>query len=170
MHIAYIGLGSNLANPIQQVTQAILELDLLEDSYLLAYSSLYQSSPMTLDDDGKSQEDYINAVAKLATRLEPLDLLDKLQAIENSHERVREKRWGARTLDLDILLYDHTIITSDMSNGRLIVPHYGLKDRDFVLVPLAEINTDICLPDNSRVSELLAHCQQHNLQKLEWSQ
>ena len=171
LHIVYIGLGSNLDNPIKQVQDALTELDQLDGSYLLAYSSLYQSSPMTVaGTNDEQQEDYINAVAKLATSLEPLDLLDKLQAIENSHERVREKRWAARTLDLDILLYDHTIITSDMSNGRLTVPHYGLKERDFVLVPLAEISPELYLPDNSSVQELLKHCQNYNLQKLEWTQ
>ncbi len=169
MNIAYIGIGSNLNSPIAQVTRALLELDQLDNSYLLAYSSLYQSSPMTLDDNSDEQENYINAVAKLATSLEPLDLLDKLQAIENSHERVRKKRWGARTLDLDILLYDHTIITSDMSNGRLVIPHYGLKERDFVLAPIVEINPTLTLPDNSQVSDLLNHCQQYNLKKLEWT-
>lgn len=168
MHIAYIGLGSNLANPINQVMHALTELDQLSDSYILAYSSLYQSSPMTLDDDSEGQENYVNAVAKLATKLEPLELLDKLQALENKHQRIREKRWAARTLDLDILLYDHTIITSETTDGRLVIPHYGIKERDFVLVPLSEITPDLMLPDNSKVNELIEHCTNYNLQKLEW--
>ncbi len=168
IHIVYIGLGSNLEEPITQVTQALLELDQLPNSYLLAYSSLYRSSPMTLGDNADQQQDYINAVAKLMTKLEPLALLNKLQTIENKHQRIREKRWGARTLDLDILLYDHTIITSDMSDGRLVVPHSGLKERDFVLTPLLEISPDLTLPDDSKVSEWLKHCSNYNLQKLEW--
>ncbi len=164
MHIAYIGLGSNLQNPIQQITQALLELDQMDNSYLLAYSSLYQSSAMTLDDNSEPQEDYINAVAKIATRLEPLQLLDKLQAIENSHERVREKRWGARTLDLDILLYDHTI----METERLTIPHYGIGQRDFVLKPLLELKQNLRMPDGSPIASLLEGSGQYNLKKLEW--
>lgn len=164
MHIAYIGLGSNLENPKNQVMQALLELDLLENSYLLAFSSLYQSSPMTLDNNSDEQEDYINAVAKLATQLEPLDLLEKLQAIENSHERVREKRWGARTLDLDILLYDHTI----METERLTIPHYGIAERDFVLKPLLELNPNLKLPDGRAIATLAETAENYNLQKLDW--
>ncbi|WP_251358304.1 2-amino-4-hydroxy-6-hydroxymethyldihydropteridine diphosphokinase [Kangiella sp. TOML190] len=174
MHIAYIGLGSNLDNPIQQVTRALLELDQLSNSYLLAYSSLYQSKAMTLDDHSADldelQLDYINAVAKLATALEPLQLLDMLQAIENAHERVRKKRWGARTLDLDILLYDHTIITSDESDNRLIVPHYGLPARDFVLLPLAEISPNLVLPDGSELAALIHNCEQSYLKQLDLQQ
>ncbi len=163
LFIAYIGLGSNLANPIEQVKQALLELDQLTDSYLLAYSSLYQSAPMTKDNNADDQDNYINAVAKLATSLEPLDLLDKLQAIENSHERVREKRWGARTLDLDILLYDHTIIQTE----RLTIPHYGIAERDFVLKPLLEIDNKVCLPDGTPIASLVDSSEHYNLKILE---
>ncbi len=170
IHIAYIGLGSNLNNPVKQVTSALLELDQLKDSYLLAHSSLYHSMPMTLDGNSAGQQNYINAVAKLATQLEALELLDMLQAIENSHERVRKKRWGARTLDLDILLYDHTIVTSDETDDRLVIPHYGLPARDFVLVPLAEINPNLVLPDGSNIKALIKNCEPQYLEQLDLQQ
>lgn len=158
--IAYIGLGSNLHQPIQQIEQALLALDQLPNSYLLSYSSLYQSAPMGPQD----QPPFINAVAKLATGFTPLELLDQLQAIENQQGRIREERWGARTLDLDLLLYDHTIMQSD----RLTLPHYGIKDRDFVLKPLAELSPEMTLPDGSIVSELLNHCPQYDLVALNY--
>lgn len=162
LHIAYIGLGSNLENPKNQVIRALLELDLLENSYLLAYSSLYQSSPMTLDGNSENQDNYINAAAKLATKLSPLELLDKLQAIENKQKRVRKKRWGARTIDLDILLYGNQAI----QQKRLTVPHIGLKQRDFVLFPLFELNPNLILPDGSPLADLLSQCGQYDLQKI----
>lgn len=160
--IAYIGLGSNLHQPIQQIKQALLALDSLPESYLLSYSSFYQSAPMGPQD----QPPFINAVAKLATSFTPLELLDQLQAIENQQGRVREERWGARTLDLDLLLYDHTIMQSD----RLTLPHYGIKDRDFVLKPLAELSPEMTLPDGSIVSELLDHCPLYDLVALKYDQ
>ena len=168
MAIAYIGLGSNLEQPINQVNQAFIELDQLPESYLLAHSSLYQSSPMTLPETKKNieqvptQENYINAVAKLATALPPLELLKKLQAIENEHDRVRGERWGSRTLDLDILLYGHTIIETAV----LTIPHAGMKQRDFVLVPLAEISPELALPDNSSILNLITQCEQYDLQRV----
>lgn len=164
MNTAYIGLGSNLDNPIQQVTDALLALDQLSETYLLAHSSLYQSSPMLLPDASpvEKQENYINAVAKIATKLEPLELLEQLQAIENNHKRVRAERWGARTLDLDILLYNDL----NIENSRLIVPHVGLKQRDFVLFPLFEISPNLILPDGSPLAALLSQCEQYDLQKI----
>lgn len=160
LSIAYIGLGSNLHQPVQQIERALLALDQLPHSYLLGYSSLYQSAPMGPQD----QPPFINAVAKLATRLEPLVLLDQLQAIENQQGRVREERWGARTLDLDLLLYDHTIMQTD----RLTLPHYGMKDRDFVLKPLVELSPEMTLPDGSLLNDLLADCPQYDLVALKY--
>lgn len=154
----YIGLGANLDTPKAQIETALLSLDLMEHSYLLAHSSLYQSQPMGPQD----QPAYINAVAKLTTRLEPLELLDALQAIENNQGRIRKERWGARTLDLDLLIYGNTIIQSE----RLTIPHYGLAERDFVLQPLFEIAPALKLPDGRSIRNLLANCEQYGLQKL----
>jgi len=144
----YIGIGSNLNQPEQQVKQAIISLSDLTDSSLIAESSLYLSPPMGL----QNQDHYINAVVKLKTQLSPITLLDQLQSIEKSQGRVRKtERWSARTLDLDLLLYGQQLI----DQPRLKVPHYGMKRRDFVLIPLAEIEPELILPDNSRLTDLI---------------
>jgi 2-amino-4-hydroxy-6-hydroxymethyldihydropteridine diphosphokinase len=137
--IAYIGLGSNLSEPIKQVQAAVNEIKSIVHSDVINVSSLYLSKPM----GPQNQDDYINAVLALETKLTPLELLDTLQSIENKAGRVRkENRWGARILDLDILLFGNEIINTE----RLIVPHYGMKEREFVLLPLAEIAADLILP------------------------
>jgi 2-amino-4-hydroxy-6-hydroxymethyldihydropteridine diphosphokinase len=139
--IAYVGLGSNLSKPIKQVQAAIDEIKKLEKSLVIKVSSLYLSKPM----GPQNQDDYINAVLALETTLTPLELLDALQLIENKAGRVRkENRWGARILDLDIILFGNEIINSE----RLIIPHYGMKKREFVLLPLAEIAADLIVPSS----------------------
>jgi 2-amino-4-hydroxy-6-hydroxymethyldihydropteridine diphosphokinase len=144
---AYIGLGSNLASPLRQVRQAIAELAQLPASRLVAVSCIYRSHPMGPAD----QPDYINAVAAIETRLSPLELLDGLQAIENAHGRVRGSvQWGARTLDLDLLLYGDEII----AEPRLTVPHPGMAERSFVLQPLADIAPTLQLPDGRELKAL----------------
>ncbi|WP_448565522.1 2-amino-4-hydroxy-6-hydroxymethyldihydropteridine diphosphokinase [Thalassotalea ganghwensis] len=147
MALAFIGLGSNLDNPEQQIKHAIEAIVLIPQSNIDKLSSLYFSRPMGPQD----QPDYMNAVLSLETLLAPLALLDQLQAIENKAGRVRkDNRWGARVLDLDILLYDQEVI----NNSRLTVPHYGMHEREFVLLPLAEISPNLTLPDGRRISKL----------------
>ncbi|MBL3589406.1 MAG: 2-amino-4-hydroxy-6-hydroxymethyldihydropteridine diphosphokinase [gamma proteobacterium endosymbiont of Lamellibrachia anaximandri] len=130
--VAYIGLGSNLESPRQQVSRALDELDDLPKTHCTARSSLYRTPPMGPPD----QPDYINAVAAVTTSLSAEMLLEKLQRLERLHRRVRRgERWGPRTLDLDLLLFgDQQIKTT-----HLVVPHTGLGERAFVLYPLAEI-------------------------------
>lgn len=155
----YIGLGANLANPVQQLELAIAALRQVPHSRLVAVSSLYGSKPMGPQD----QPDYVNAVAAIDTSLLPEQLLDALQSIEQSQGRQRKaERWGPRTLDLDILLYGEQIINTE----RLTVPHYGLKLREFVLYPLAEIATELQLPDGTVLSSLLEQVPLNGLQKL----
>lgn len=140
--MAYIGLGSNLSQPIKQVQAAISEIEKIVQSNIVKVSSLYLSKPMGPQD----QDDYINAVLAIETTLTPLELLNTLQNIENKAGRVRkENRWGARILDLDIILFGNEIINTE----RLVVPHYGMKEREFVLIPLAEIAADLILPANT---------------------
>lgn len=147
MNIAYIGLGSNLENPEQQIRSAVDAIKQIPDTLLSGLSALYYSRPM----GPKDQPDYMNAVAKLSTSLTPIALLDELQKIENDAGRVRkDNRWGPRILDLDILLYNNDVINSE----RLIVPHYGLKEREFVLIPLNEIAPTLTLPDGDAINEL----------------
>jgi len=146
----YVGLGSNLENPIHQIQKAILALDNIPETSLVSHSSLYQSKPMGPAD----QSDYINSVAELSTSLSSLALLDQLQDIENAQGRIRKtEKWGARTLDLDLLLYANQI----SSTPRLTIPHYGIKERLFVLLPLIEIAPTLRLPDNSQLSDLVKH-------------
>ncbi|WP_371187155.1 2-amino-4-hydroxy-6-hydroxymethyldihydropteridine diphosphokinase [Thalassotalea maritima] len=146
-HTVYIGLGSNLAGPDQQIEQALEAIKNIAKTQLTRVSSLYTSKPMGPQD----QPDYMNAVAELATQLSPLELLDQLQAIELSFGRVRkDERWGARVLDLDILLFANNVIDSE----RLTVPHYGMKVREFVIYPLAEIAPELHLPDGTSVASL----------------
>lgn len=150
MVAAFIGLGSNLNDPVDQVTMAVTKLAELPETASHSHSSLYQSRPM----GGLDQPDYINAVARVDTRLTPEVLLKKLQEIEAAHGRVREERWGARTLDLDLLLYGSiTIDTPDLK-----VPHPGVGERGFVLYPLYEIAPDLEIPGLGAVSELVNNC------------
>ncbi len=155
---AYIGLGSNLDNPVQQLQQALIELAQLPGSDLQLHSSLYRSDPV----GPPGQPDYINAVARISTVLDAHQLLDQLQSLEKLHQRVRTQRWGPRTLDLDILLYAQHIIDSQ----RLQVPHPYIQERNFVLYPLAEMNPDLVLPDGTLLSDLLARCPLGTLQRL----
>jgi 2-amino-4-hydroxy-6-hydroxymethyldihydropteridine diphosphokinase len=147
MTTAYIGLGSNLENPELQIRNAVQAIKTIERTVMSNISALYYSRPMGPQD----QPDYMNAVIQLETSLTAITLLDELQRIENVTGRVRkEDRWGPRILDLDILLYDNEVINSE----RLIVPHYGLKEREFVLIPLHEIAPHLCLPDGDTIESL----------------
>jgi len=157
MALAYIGLGSNLEDPLAQVTGAFVELAELPLTSLIARSSLYSSHAV-----GPEQPDYINAVALLDTQLAPLALLDALQAIEQAHRRVRIQHWGPRTLDLDLLLYGDQIIEEE----RLNVPHPYLTQRSFVLYPLADITPNLHLPDGTPLADLLSRCPADGLLRL----
>ncbi|ATC95772.1 2-amino-4-hydroxy-6-hydroxymethyldihydropteridine diphosphokinase [Pseudoalteromonas tunicata] len=148
MAVVYLGLGANLNQPVQQLEQAVAALGALVGKDNIVVSRFYSSKPMGPQD----QPDYVNAVAKITTLLAPLALLDQTQKIELDCGRVRkEERWGPRTLDIDILLYDNEII----NNERLTVPHYGLELREFVLYPLAELDTDLILPNGKPIAALL---------------
>lgn len=148
MITAFVAVGSNLSDPVGQAQNAIEALKGLPSSEFIQSSMLYSSTPMGPQD----QPDYINAVVEIKTKLTPLELLDCTQAIELEQGRVRkEERWGPRTLDLDIILYGNEVIDSE----RLVVPHYGMKEREFVLYPLAEIAPNLTLPCGSRLEDLL---------------
>ncbi len=157
MSLAYIGLGSNLKQPLQQITQALKELDQIPETKLLKSSRLYQSQAI-----GPDQPDFINAAAVLETCLDPVSLLDELQKIEQIHQRHREQHWGPRTLDLDILLFDQEQIRSE----RLSLPHPYLTERAFVLLPLMDLNVDLRLPDGNLVQTYLINCQSQKIQVL----
>lgn len=157
-HCAYIGLGSNLDDPIRQVEQALDELSRLPLCRRATRSSLYASKPVGPQD----QPDFVNAVAVIETRLSPLALLDQLQALEQRHSRRRLRHWGPRTLDLDLLLYDD----ARLDIPRLQVPHPELARRGFVLLPLAEIAPTLYLPDGRAIATLAAEHGQDGLRRL----
>jgi 2-amino-4-hydroxy-6-hydroxymethyldihydropteridine diphosphokinase len=136
--LAYIGLGSNLNNPKHQIKDALIALNATQDVKVVALSSLYQSKPI---DDSK-QPDYINAICQVDTHLTALELLYVCQGIETKQHRVREKKWGARTIDLDIILYGVQVVASK----QLIIPHPEMMNRAFVLVPLSELESDLKVP------------------------
>ncbi|MGL4859804.1 MAG: 2-amino-4-hydroxy-6-hydroxymethyldihydropteridine diphosphokinase, partial [Enterobacteriaceae bacterium] len=152
----YVALGSNLGESVAQANSALKALRALPESELVACSSFYRSKPMGPQD----QPDYLNAVIHLLTALTPEALLDHLQTIEHNLGRVcTGEHWGPRTLDLDLLLYG----TLQMHSERLTIPHYGMKQREFVLYPLHELAPELILPDGTVLSELLDQIPRNGL-------
>lgn len=159
---AYIGLGSNLADPVKQVKSALRALDGITATRCVGHSSLYLSSPLGFSD----QPDYINAVAAVDTMLSPPDLLRNLHDIERRHGRVRtSERWGPRTLDLDLLLYG----MEKRDDNDLTIPHPGLCERNFVLYPLYEIAPELSIPGLGRLCDFIDQCSKSGLKKVEKS-
>jgi 2-amino-4-hydroxy-6-hydroxymethyldihydropteridine diphosphokinase len=158
---AYIGLGSNLADPLQQLQRAAQALATLPETRLDTLSSIYRSAAIGPGE----QADYLNAVAKIDTALPPAELLAALHRIEATQGRQRIERWGARTLDLDLLLY------GDFSSKKaeLQVPHPRLAERDFVLLPLKEVSeANLLLPDGRELDTLVRHCPRGRLEKTDY--
>jgi len=148
---AYVGLGSNLEHPETQLRSAVEALASHPRIEVMAKSSFYRNPPM----GPQAQPDFLNAVVQIETDLEPEALFDVLVGIENAHGRIRQvERWGPRTLDLDLLVYDEEIIETE----RLTVPHPGIPDRSFVLKPLAEIAPELVIPGMGSVQHLLEDC------------
>ena len=156
---AFVGLGANLEDPVQQVSQAVTVLDGIDRTRLLAASSLYRSEPVGYAD----QPHFINAVAKLQTRLSPHELLDALHVIENRHGRRRSVRNAPRTLDLDLLIYGVLVLQEE----GLTLPHPRMHERAFVLMPLAELAPDACVPGRGSVAQLLAQVDRSGVEKLD---
>lgn len=144
----YLAIGSNLASPLEQVNAALAALADIPESQLVAVSDFYRTPPLGPQD----QPDYLNAAVALETTLAPEALLDHTQRIELQQGRERKAhRWGPRTLDLDIMLFGEQLIHTP----RLTVPHYDMKNRAFMLLPLAQIAPDLRFPDGDKLSELL---------------
>lgn len=159
---AYIGLGSNLDGPVAQVTRAFAALERLPCSHWVRASSLYRSRPLGDAD----QPDYVNAVAVVDTRLDARALLDELHRIESAQGRVRGAgRWDSRTLDLDLLVFGE----ERHGGGTLRVPHPGIAEREFVLVPLCEVAPDLVVPGLGHVRDCLRRIDARGLQRLEAS-
>lgn len=157
-HQAFIGLGSNLADPQEQVAHALDALDALPQTRLLKKSSLYRSAPVGYLD----QPDFINAAALVETELTPRALLDALLALELECGRTREFRNAPRTLDLDLLLYDDLV----HHEHGLTVPHPQMHLRAFVLQPLLEIAPECVIPGIGRATDAAKACADQQLEKL----
>tara|TARA_Y100000741_G_scaffold138399_1_gene104327 strand:- start:447 stop:893 length:447 start_codon:yes stop_codon:yes gene_type:complete len=148
LNTAFIALGSNLHNPIYHLEKGIRQINHLPKTNIIKRSSLYKSKPL----GPKNQPNFINAVIKIKTDYEPIELLNALQDIENKHHRRRIKKWGPRTLDLDILLFNQI----EMINERLTIPHPEMINRDFVLIPLFEVtNYDFTIPKYGKLNRYI---------------
>ena len=166
MHVAFIGLGSNLGHerngifesPKQQLLNAIQSIDNQTTIHLISTSYFYQTEAIGPGD----QPNYINAAIKIKTSLSANQLLLALQNIENQQGRVRKERWGARTLDLDILVFDQLIENSE----QLVLPHPRAHERAFVLAPLNDLDPNLVIPKRGNISSLLANCSMQGIVKL----
>lgn len=159
LHYAFVGLGSNMLDPCAQLNRALEDINALPKTRLLAQSSLYRSAPVGYLD----QPDFVNAVAKLATRLSPHDLLQSLLNIERQHGRERTFRNAPRTLDLDVLLYDDV----QMHEHGLTLPHPQMHLRAFVLQPLLELAPNIEIPGIGQAARVLLACSDQVLVRLD---
>jgi 2-amino-4-hydroxy-6-hydroxymethyldihydropteridine diphosphokinase len=146
--VVYIGLGSNIEQPFVQIKNALNRLADLPGTEVLKDSGYFISSPMGPED----QPDYVNAVTQISTSLDPSELLEQCQKIEQRQGRIKTRHWGERSIDLDILLYGDEEIDTDVLN----VPHPGILQRDFVYLPLLKINPDIILPGSGMLSDLVS--------------
>jgi 2-amino-4-hydroxy-6-hydroxymethyldihydropteridine diphosphokinase len=158
---AYIGLGSNLENPSEQIALALSELGSLPGTRLVAVSALYKNPPMGPQD----QPDYVNAVAGVLTRKLPAELLLLMQSLEQQLGRVRSDgdRWGPRIIDLDLLVYG----LSQISAPGLNLPHPGISERNFVLFPLCDIAPKLIVPGQGVVDVLAQQMGAAGLQQIE---
>lgn len=158
MKQAFVALGANIGDPAATIRSAFAALDQLDGVRLRRASSLYRTAPVGL----KQQPDFINAVAEVETELAPHALLSALLALEARFGRIRDRKNGPRTLDLDLLLYDGlTLNTPD-----LVLPHPRLHLRAFVLVPLTEIASDLALPGRGSVAAWLPAVANQAIERL----
>ncbi|MFQ3325113.1 MAG: 2-amino-4-hydroxy-6-hydroxymethyldihydropteridine diphosphokinase [Pseudomonadales bacterium] len=168
MNTAYIALGANLGNPLSQLNQAIALLNTTPHISVITAASIYQSTAIGPGE----QPDYLNSVMHITTMLGPDDLLAALHTIETNLGRVRTVNWGARTLDLDLLLYDQFTSTT----LELTVPHPRMCERNFVIYPLLEITTALILPNGLSVETIaqklvnvgIQRKNSFNSQRMQW--
>ena len=145
---AAVALGANLGEPATTLEDAVARLAKIEQTRLVACSGVYYSRPL----GPPGQPDYLNRVALLETSLPPHRLLDELQSIEARHGRTRSEHWGARTLDLDIIVYGDAVLNDE----RLTLPHPQAHRRSFVLEPLAELAPEMVIPGHGTAVVLAA--------------
>ena len=133
MNQVYLGIGSNKNHPYFRINTVLKQINRIKSTNIVKKSSLYVTKPL----GPQAQPNFINSVIEIRTSLEPIDLLDELQNLERLHNRKKTKRWGPRSMDIDILIYNNLI----MNTYKLVIPHPGLEYRDFVLIPLYEITS-----------------------------
>jgi 2-amino-4-hydroxy-6-hydroxymethyldihydropteridine diphosphokinase len=156
---AYVGLGSNLQGPARQLESSFELLDAIPDTRLMLRSSLYRSAPF----GGIEQPDFVNAVAALLTRLSPMELLLELKGIERARGREQGGvRWGPRVLDLDLLVYS----SQKIDHPELCVPHPGIAERNFVLLPLAEVAPDLTVPGLGRIASIAVKLSEPGISRI----
>ena len=157
---AYVGLGSNLDNPGRQIEVAFELLQEIPETRLIARSSVYRSAPF----GGVEQPDFINTAAALLTRLSAQDLLGEFQDIERARGRERGGvRWGPRVLDLDLLVFSDQVI----EEPGLSVPHPGIAERNFVLLPLRDLAPDLVIPGLGRVAKISVNEQEPRITRID---
>ena len=154
---ALIGLGGNLGDPAKSIQQALEMIALHKDCRVKAVSSFWRTPPWGKTD----QPDFINACAKVATRLEPRAFLELCLQSEQALKRVRKERWGPRSIDIDVLFFGDRVIVEE----GLVVPHPRIAERAFVLVPLAEIAPELVLVDES-ISERAAKADKSGMRRV----
>ena len=159
MTLAYVGIGSNVGQPREQVLSAFTALGRVPRTRLARHSSLYASTPLGYAD----QPQFVNAVAEIETGLEPAPLLQELQAIEAAHGRERSFRNAPRTLDLDLLLFGELVLRQP----ALTVPHPRMHERAFVLKPLLELAPDIVIPGVGPAAARLAACGGQHVERID---
>ena len=156
MAISFLSLGSNLGERLDYLSQAVTALMNTPKIKVLKVSSVYQTKPV----GGPEQEDYLNAVIKIETDLSPTQLLEVTQSIENNEGRVRDIRWGPRTLDIDVLTYDNLISADE----KLTLPHPRISERAFVLVPFFEIEPTATVTGLGALSDLYNQISKSDVQ------
>ena len=148
MNQVFIGIGSNQNHPYFRIYTALKQINRLHKTQLIKKSSLYETIPL----GPKFQPNFLNIVIEIRTQLSPSKLLTELQGLEKLHNRKKTKRWGPRSLDLDILIYEQIIMDTEI----LTIPHPGIEYREFVLIPLYEITRyDYTIPKYGKVSKLI---------------
>jgi 2-amino-4-hydroxy-6-hydroxymethyldihydropteridine diphosphokinase len=154
---AYIGIGSNLDDPLARVQSAFKALERVDRTQVVLVSRIYRTAPL----GSVSQPDFYNAAAGVLTQLAPLDLLRALKALETELGREQPLvRWGPRKIDFDVLMYGAMSLQSEV----LVLPHPGLLERAFALVPLADIAPDVRVPGSVTVGELARRCNRAGLE------
>jgi len=162
MKTVFLGLGSNLEQPILQIQEAVDRIRDIPGVTVQKLSSMYRSPPM----GPQEQPDFVNAVAVIETNLSAKELLVFLQRIEDTQERDRSvERWGPRTIDLDILLFgDESVETAELT-----IPHKGVKQRPFFVYPIAEIAENLVFPDGENIIDVKSRCPMAGLQVIKVS-